>query len=78
MIKAREKGIDLSKYKHDLTDEEIDAAIKELNDAGVIDEVKNIAQDLVKDSNRHLSLLPPSKERALLMEIGEFFITRSD
>ena len=40
MIKAREKGIDLSKYKHDLTDEEIDAAIKELNDAGVIDEVK--------------------------------------
>ena len=74
---AAEKGIDLSKYKHDLTDEEIDAAIKELNDAGVIDEVKKIAQDLVKDSNSHLSLLPPSKERALLMEIGEFFVTRS-
>src|SRR5665647_691565 len=77
MIKAREKGIDLSKYKHDLTDDEIDAAIKELNDAGVIDEVKKIAQDLVKDSNKHLSLLPPSKERELLMEIGEFFVTRS-
>jgi geranylgeranyl diphosphate synthase, type I len=77
MIKAREKGIDLSKYKHDLTDVEIDAAIKELTDAGVIDEVKKIAQDLVNDSNKHLSLLPPSRERALLMEIGEFFVTRS-
>jgi len=31
----------------------------------------------VADSNKHLSILPPSKERALLMEIGEFFVNRS-
>jgi geranylgeranyl diphosphate synthase type I len=77
MIKAREKGIDLSEYKRDLNDAEINAVIKKLNDAGVIGDVKKIAQDLVTSGNKHLSLLPPSKERDLLMEIGEFFVTRS-
>jgi len=77
MIKAREKGVDLQKYWRDLSDADIDAAIKELTDAGVIDEVKKVAADLVSASNKHLSLLPPSKERELLMEMGEFFVTRS-
>jgi len=77
LIKAREKGIDLLKYRRELSEADIDAAIKELTDAGVIDEVKKVASDLVADSNKHLAILPPSKERQLLMEIGEFFVTRS-
>ena len=77
MIKAREKGLDLLKYRRDLTDADIDAAIRVLTDAGVIDEVKKAASDLVADSNKHLALLLPSRERELLMEIGEFFVTRS-
>jgi geranylgeranyl diphosphate synthase type I len=77
MIKAREKGLDLLKYRRDLSDAEIDAAIRELREAGVIDEVKKVAAGLVSDSNKHLSILPPSKERQLLMDIGEFFVTRS-
>jgi geranylgeranyl diphosphate synthase type I len=77
MIKAREKGVDLQKYRRDLSDADIDAAIKELTNAGVIDEVKKVAADLVAESNKHLSLLPPSEERNILMEIGEFFVTRS-
>jgi geranylgeranyl diphosphate synthase type I len=77
MIKAREKGIDLLPYKRDLTDAEINAVIKELIDKGVLADVKKVAQDLVTASNKHLSLLPPSKERELLMEMGEFFVTRS-
>jgi geranylgeranyl diphosphate synthase type I len=77
MIKAREKGIDLLKYKHNLSDADIDAVIWELTEAGVIAAVKKKAGDLVADSNKHLSLLPPSKERGLLMDIGEFFVTRS-
>jgi geranylgeranyl diphosphate synthase, type I len=77
LIKAREKGIDLLQYKRDLTDAEIETVIRELTDAGVIEEVKKIARDLVEESNKHLSILPPSKERSLLMEIGEFFVTRS-
>jgi geranylgeranyl diphosphate synthase type I len=77
MIRAREKGLDLKKYQKVLTPADIQAAIKELTDAGVIDEVKKIATDLVSDSNRHLSILPATKERQLLMDVGEFFVTRS-
>ena len=77
MIKAREKGVDLQKYRHELSDADIDAAIKELTDAGVIDEVRKTAAALVADSRKHVSLLPPSKERELLMDIGEFFVSRS-
>jgi geranylgeranyl diphosphate synthase type I len=77
MIKARGKGLDLKKYQKDLTPEDITAAIRELTEAGVIDEVKGIAAGLVADSNRHLGVLPASKERQLLMDIGEYFVTRS-
>jgi len=77
MIKAREKGLDLLKYRRELSRDDIEAAVRELTDAGVIDEVKKIAADLVADSDRHISLFPPSKERQLLMDIGEFFVTRS-
>lgn len=77
MIKARQKGIDLIKYKRDLSDADIDTAIRELTDAGVIADVKKAAADLVADSNKHLALLPPTPQRQLLMEIGEFFVTRS-
>jgi len=77
MIKARELGVDLLKYRRELSPADIDAAIQELTDAGVIADVKKIATDLVADSNRHLSVIPASKERQLLMDIGEFFVTRS-
>jgi geranylgeranyl diphosphate synthase type I len=76
-IRAREKGLDLKKYQKVLTPADIKAAIKELTDAGVIDEVKGIASGLVADSNKHLYVLPASKERQLLMDIGEYFVTRS-
>jgi len=76
-IRAREKGLDLSHYKRSLTGTEINAAIEELEDAGVIAEVKATANELVSTSVKHLSLLPPSKERELLKEIGEYFVTRS-
>ena len=76
-IKAKEKGIDLMPYKRDLSDAEIDAVIKKLEDAGVIDEVKAIANELVATSAQHIAILPQSKEKDLLKEIGEFFVTRS-
>ena len=77
MIKAREKGLDLKKYQRDLSPADISTAIRELTESGVIPGVKKIAADLVADSNRHLSILPASKERQLLMDVGEFFVTRS-
>ena len=77
MIMARKKGVDLLKYRRKLSPADIKTAIQELTDAGVIDEVKNKALGLVADSNRLLSVLPATKERALLMDVGEFFVTRS-
>jgi geranylgeranyl diphosphate synthase type I len=76
-IKAREKGIDLSGYKRDLTGAEIDEVIRRLEDAGVISDVKDIANGLVATSAKHLGILPPTPERELLREIGEYFVTRS-
>jgi geranylgeranyl diphosphate synthase type I len=76
-IKAREKGLDLKRYQRDLTDAEIEGVIKELTEAGVIADVKKVADRLVADSNRYLSILPASEERQLLMEIGKYFVTRS-
>ncbi len=76
-IKAREKGIDLTKYKRNLTGAEIDAAIRELEDAGVIADVTATANDLVATSVKHIAILPPSQERDLLRQIGEYFVTRS-
>jgi geranylgeranyl diphosphate synthase type I len=77
LIRAREKGIDLSQYRRDLSDTEVDEVIRLLKDSGVIDEVKKVASDLVAGSNRMLNMLPPSLERELLKNIGEFFVTRS-
>jgi geranylgeranyl diphosphate synthase type I len=76
-IKAREKGIDLSPFKRDLSDAEIDEVISMLNNAGVIEEVRKVATDLVSESNRLLNMLPPSPSRELLRDIGAFFVTRS-
>ncbi len=76
MILARKKGLDLLKYRHELSPSDIRAAIQELTDAGVIDAVKDRAFALVADSDRLLGALPATKERQLLMDIGKFFVTR--
>jgi len=76
MILARDKGVDLLKYRRELSPADIGAAIQELTDAGVIEEVKNRACGLVADSSHLLTALPATKERQLLMDVGEFFVTR--
>jgi geranylgeranyl diphosphate synthase type I len=77
MILARNKSIDLLKYRRDLSPGDIRSAIQELTDAGVIDAVKEKAFGLVAESDRLLGALPVSNERSLLMDIGKFFVTRS-
>ncbi|HUU74994.1 MAG TPA: polyprenyl synthetase family protein [Methanoregulaceae archaeon] len=75
-IKAREKGMDLSQFRRELSDEEIDQVILSLESLGVIDEVKAIAFDLVESGTRRISLLPDSEEKQMLRQIGEHFVTR--
>lgn len=76
-ITAREKGLDLSKYRHTLTGAEINAAIAELEKTGVIDDVRRIAEERVATAKRSLSVLPESMERTYLEEIADYFLTRS-
>jgi geranylgeranyl diphosphate synthase type I len=75
-IVAAEKGIELAPYKRSLTDDEIDRVIKELEAAGVIDEVRQIALDLVHKAKAGLSVLPESEEKQLIIEMVDFFVTR--
>ena len=77
MILARQRGVDLLKYRRELSTDDIKAAIQELTDAGVIDAIKEKAVGLVEDSDRLLGAFPDTKERQLLMDIGKFFVTRS-
>lgn len=77
-ILAKEKGIDLSKYrKEKLSDDEIDQAIAELNDAGIIDAVMDTAMDHVRRAKGTLVLFPDCEEKKLLGEITDYFINRS-
>lgn len=75
-IKAREKGLDLSSYRHVLTDKEVDEVVTKLRSTDIIDEVQQVAQDMVKRGMKTLEILPKSEERALLSSMGQFFITR--
>jgi geranylgeranyl diphosphate synthase, type I len=75
-IRAREKGLDLSPYRRDLTDREIEEVITLLNGAGVIDGVKDTARELVSRGKQIISILPDSAEKQLLNELGDYFVTR--
>lgn len=77
-IFAKDKGLDLSKYrKENLSVEEIDQAIAELNEAGIIDGVRETAMDHVRRAKETLNIFPDCDERRLLGEITDYFINRS-
>ncbi|MBN2735168.1 MAG: polyprenyl synthetase family protein [Methanomicrobiaceae archaeon] len=76
-IKAREAGLDLSKFrKPDLSEAEIKEAIDMLEKAGVIADVRKTAQDYVTRAKDMLTALPECEERRLLSEITDYFVTR--
>jgi geranylgeranyl diphosphate synthase type I len=76
-IKALEKGFDLSEYRRELSDAEIDAVIRKLEDLGVIDEVRDTARELISTGKKRISILPESEEKQLLMDIADHFLARS-
>jgi len=76
-IKALEKGFDLSEYRRELSDAEIDAVIGKLDDLGVIGEVRDTARELISTGKRRISILPDTEEKQLLMDIADHFLARS-
>ena len=75
-LKAKEKGLDLSEYRRELTDKEIDELIERLDALGVIKDVRETALELVQKGKEIISILPDSEAKDLLIEIGDYFVTR--
>jgi len=75
-LKAKEKGLDLSEYRRELTDQEIDELIERLDSLGVIRDVKETALELVGKGKEIVSILPDSEAKRLLIDIGDYFVTR--
>ncbi|HOI12923.1 MAG TPA: polyprenyl synthetase family protein [Methanoculleus sp.] len=77
-IRAREKGIDLAPYRRPLTGAEIDDLIAQLQDAGIVEEVRAVAVERARVAKQALSVLPDSEEKRLLGEIADFFVARGN
>jgi geranylgeranyl diphosphate synthase type I len=75
-ILAREKGIDLARYRRSLSAEEIEGLIAQLKDAGIIDAVRAKAVERATVAKEALAILPDSEEKRLLGEIADYFIAR--
>lgn len=76
-IRAREMGIDLSPYRRaDLADAEIDSAIRMLEGAGVIQDVRDMSAEKVATAKKALQSLPESEERVLLSQLTDYFVIR--
>lgn len=75
-ITAREKGIDLAPYRRALSPDEISSLIAMLEKAGVIAEVQETADSMVRDALHGLSILRDCQERQLLSDLAYFFIQR--
>ncbi|HOS81355.1 MAG TPA: polyprenyl synthetase family protein [Methanolinea sp.] len=76
-LKAREKGLDLAQYRGDISPDQIRGIVAKLEELGVIAEVRQTAEDLVRTGIQRISILPDSEEKDLLVQMGEHFIRRS-
>jgi len=75
-ITARRRGYDLSRYRGNLSPEDIPRLIDDLNACGAIEYVRHCAQDYLRKAKASLKVLPESEERRLLFEMADFFVSR--
>ncbi len=76
-LHARDQGIDPETLiPDDPSDEEIEAAVERLRDAGSIQFAREIAQDLVESGKQQLEVLPENEPRELLDDIADFLVER--
>ncbi|WP_435100355.1 geranylfarnesyl diphosphate synthase [Halarchaeum sp. P4] len=80
-VHARDHGVDVddlvdAEDPENVTDEEIDAAVAKLEEAGSIDYARDLAEDLVEEGKRELEVLPDNEARYLLEEIAHYLIER--
>ena len=73
-IREREKGIELPRGP--LSEKEVERVVKDLEDAGVIAEVRETAERILGNGKACLGVIPESEEKHLLVSLGNYFLTR--
>jgi geranylgeranyl diphosphate synthase type I len=73
-IRAEEKGIELPRGQ--LSDEEVEKVVKNLEEAGVIADVRSTAERILASGKACLGVIPDSQEKRLLISLGDHFISR--
>ncbi|WP_410767062.1 geranylfarnesyl diphosphate synthase [Haloferax sp. DFSO60] len=81
LLHARQQGVDVEELVEaetadELTEEEVQAAVNELDDAGSIDYAREMAEDLTEQAKARLDVLPDNEARDLLCDIADYLITR--
>jgi geranylgeranyl diphosphate synthase type I len=80
-VHARDNGVDVdglvpADTVAGVTDDQVDAAVAELEDAGSIDYARETARGLIEGGKRNLEVLPENEPRALLEGIADYLIER--
>jgi geranylgeranyl diphosphate synthase type I len=80
-LHAAEHGVDVeglldAEDPDDVTDDEVEAAVAELRDAGSIQYATDLAEDLVAEGKGHLDVLPDNEARHRLEQIADYLIER--
>jgi geranylgeranyl diphosphate synthase type I len=79
-VHARDRGIDVDALVGDdpetVTDEEIEAAVRQLEAAGSIEYARRLARNLITSGKERLEALPENEARSLLADIADFLIER--
>jgi geranylgeranyl diphosphate synthase type I len=73
-ILAMEKGIDLP--RGNLSDGEVERIVKDLEEAGVIADVRSTAERILGTGKACLGVIPESEEKRLLIALGDHFLAR--
>ncbi|SFM59920.1 polyprenyl synthetase family protein [Methanolobus profundi] len=77
-IHALNKGVELKIFgKGEATTEEINEAVKQLEDAGSIDYVRDLALSYIAKGKELLNVVEDSESKTILMAIADYMITRS-
>ncbi len=77
MIKAMESGVDIEIFgKGEASREEIERAVKRLEECGAIEYARNKAKESVEMGKKQLDILPDSKAKSLLIELADYLVTR--
>jgi geranylgeranyl diphosphate synthase type I len=73
-ILAREKGIELPGGA--LSEHEVEGVVRNLEEAGVIADVRATAERILGNGKACLGVIPESEEKRLLVSLGDHFISR--